>query len=595
MGARRKVYAAVLTLVVGAAAWVFLAPPQLGGSTSYVITTGNSMEPLLHEGDLAIIRSQDSYGVSDVVAYHSVELDRTVLHRIVAERDGRFVFKGDNNDFLDPEKPAQARFTGTMLFHIPNLGTGLRALRSPVGVVVATLAIMALVASGGVKSSRRRRRRAKHSHIEKPRTGDPRPVIVPHQEQVGSVARVIPIRRAEGPPPEMLEPEATTAPVVRRGAKRARAVVIVAMVGVVGFGSAGLYLRAEPLTAVGRADIGYAHSGVFSYNADVPDSPAYDGPTLVVGEPIFLNVLDEIALTHTYRLDSEARGAVDADGRLVARLTAANGLRRTITLPTTQTPTSDGVKLSSRLRLARIVDVVRRVERATGVDQSSYGVRVMAEIDVRATLDGHWLEDRFEADMELGFDGLQLSPPVAGEEGATTFETSQSGTLSAESPSIDDVSVGGRTVPSGTLQNAAVFGAGTSVAVLMIALAFLILVGPGDDAQRIQAKYGKLLVSVNEGPHAIDAIDVSDFETLARLAEQFEQVILHEAARGGHVYTVTCDGLIYRYRVMPPDKEEPVVEPSRKITRSVRQDGISRYTLVARPPRDGARGKSASA
>ena len=39
-----------------AAAWAVLAPPELGGSTRYVILDGSSMAPSLHAGDLAVIR-----------------------------------------------------------------------------------------------------------------------------------------------------------------------------------------------------------------------------------------------------------------------------------------------------------------------------------------------------------------------------------------------------------------------------------------------------------------------------------------------------------------------------------------------------------
>ncbi len=78
----------ILTTIVGAgllaAAWVFVAPQPLGGPTSMVITSGNSMEPKFHSGDMVIVREADDYDVGDVVAYRSEELNSVVLHRIIA-------------------------------------------------------------------------------------------------------------------------------------------------------------------------------------------------------------------------------------------------------------------------------------------------------------------------------------------------------------------------------------------------------------------------------------------------------------------------------------------------------------------------------
>ena len=40
--------------------WLFLGPVQLGGDTAYSVISGNSMEPLLHRGDLAAVRGDES-------------------------------------------------------------------------------------------------------------------------------------------------------------------------------------------------------------------------------------------------------------------------------------------------------------------------------------------------------------------------------------------------------------------------------------------------------------------------------------------------------------------------------------------------------
>jgi hypothetical protein len=82
--------------------WIFFAPSKLGGSSTYAVTSGVSMQPLLYKNDLAIVRAQSTYHVGDVVLYNSAVLGKPVLHRIILIQNGQYYFKGDNNDFVDP-------------------------------------------------------------------------------------------------------------------------------------------------------------------------------------------------------------------------------------------------------------------------------------------------------------------------------------------------------------------------------------------------------------------------------------------------------------------------------------------------------------
>ena len=94
-------------------------PTGLGGGTVYVTTHGISMEPRFHTGDLAILRAADHYSVGEVVAYRSTTLKTTVMHRIVAGTAPRFVFKGDNNSWLDPDHPSHNQLLGALWLRIP--------------------------------------------------------------------------------------------------------------------------------------------------------------------------------------------------------------------------------------------------------------------------------------------------------------------------------------------------------------------------------------------------------------------------------------------------------------------------------------------
>ena len=50
--------AVLVPIVVVAALWLGIAPSGLGGSCSYSVTSGISMEPMIHKNDLALVRAQ---------------------------------------------------------------------------------------------------------------------------------------------------------------------------------------------------------------------------------------------------------------------------------------------------------------------------------------------------------------------------------------------------------------------------------------------------------------------------------------------------------------------------------------------------------
>ena len=142
----RKLLSFALGLIVLGCLWFWFAPVPLGGSTTYVVTRGISMEPRFHTGDLAIVRSQSSYHVGEIVAYHNNMLHTIVLHRIIGREGARYIFKGDNNSFIDPERPVASQLIGALWLHIP--GAGAHAAVDPL--------------AGTDRSARRRRGPAPH-------------------------------------------------------------------------------------------------------------------------------------------------------------------------------------------------------------------------------------------------------------------------------------------------------------------------------------------------------------------------------------------------------------------------------------------------
>lgn len=122
--------------LVCAAAYFFLAPPLVGGSTSYVIVDGTSMEPTYYDGDLIIARERDNYEVDDVITYTpQIGQHFPVIHRIVEFTDEGIITIGDNRDEVDGWKVQDEDIIGASVLRIPMSGTVLEWLRNPFVII----------------------------------------------------------------------------------------------------------------------------------------------------------------------------------------------------------------------------------------------------------------------------------------------------------------------------------------------------------------------------------------------------------------------------------------------------------------------------
>jgi signal peptidase len=144
-------------------AWfVLLRPAFLGGPATYVMVSGESMEPTLDSGDLVLVRQQSNYGNGDIVAFRPPRRtggrSAAVIHRIVggSPQEG-FIMQGDNNEGKDPWRISEGDILGEMWFSAPAGGRFLGMLQSP--LVLAGLAsgvAVFLVLSGGEEKKRPR-------------------------------------------------------------------------------------------------------------------------------------------------------------------------------------------------------------------------------------------------------------------------------------------------------------------------------------------------------------------------------------------------------------------------------------------------------
>jgi signal peptidase I len=508
-----------LLLVAG----YYVAPPQLGGHTAYVTTVGTSMEPLLHAGDLVIVRERPPYAVGDVVAYQSPQLHTVVLHRIVARDGSRYVFKGDNNTWFDAYHPTKDQLIGRMVMHLNGVGGRIGMVRTPAGMST----IAALGAVGVLGGRRRRRTRGAHEAVEverRPRSnGD---------GARGSSSSSRPTRSGGG----------SAGPILG-------AVTVLALV-------LGGVLFLLPEAAVQHREVVYSQLGSFSYSASVPrGKPVYGRTTARTGDPVYLRLADAMTVSFHYTLDTP--GLLQANGTigLAAQVSNASGWTRPVPLVAPMTFEGGTATVSGTLDLAALTQMTSRLEEATGIVGGQYTLTVTPDVELDGTLSRRPLSESFTPSLGFLLDPLQIqllpegqSEPGAQPSNSLTPSSGSSVTIDSDVPrmfSFAGVSIGLAPLRAGVL----VLAGCALLGLLVIGVSRLRARRRGE-AATIEARFGRWLIPVQTDtlPSLNRFVEVESFDSLVRLAEHYGHVILHEERQGAHAYLVEENGVTYRYR-----------------------------------------------
>ncbi len=501
--------------------WFYFAPVQLGGSTTYVVTHGTSMEPRFHTGDLAIVRSQSNYHVGEVVAYQNHQLHTIVLHRIVGREGDRYLFKGDNNNFVDPEHPVASQLIGALWIHIPGVGLRLQSIRSPLVMGILLFVGMLLLTGGAFARTQGRRHR---------------------QRRAGEGAAT----------PTFATP---TLAVLAIGALLAIPFLMLAL----------LAFTRSP-TKLHPYTVPYRQSGRLSYSAEAPAGPTYPDGQAVTGDPLFAHVLNAVDFSFAYRLHAAGRRSLSGSASLEATVVSSDGWHTTLQLaPPTRFHGSRAL-VTGTLDLTSLLALVHSVETATKAN-GTYTLTLLPRVSVSGRVDAVPVHTTFAPKVQFSLTPIEAQPAVAG--GGSLTTTSPSGEDTAPSmfsPSAPGSATGTRSEPASLslgLGQLSVASARTLardalvivVCAVLAALACLRLAlgrsQPRDESASIRARYGRMVVPVARVWQlpGVPVIDVEDMDALAQIAEHYDRSILHEVAEDGEAFWVTDESGQFRYAV----------------------------------------------
>ena len=498
-----------LALVI--AAWLVFAPLQVGGQAAYAIVSGNSMEPGFHRGDLVVLRQASDYQIGDVVTYRHPTLG-PVIHRIIAENDGRFVLKGDNNTWLDSHQPTQAEMIGKLWAYVPRLGGIIEQMRRPwAAALLAALggiAIAISVTANAFRPSSKQRRRQTALRRQ------------------STVARSSPVSQTD-------------------------LFMLLATLGVASL-MLGLFAFTRPLSHTVFDEAKYQHVGRFSYSAAAPPG-LYDGNVVKTGEPVFRRLISRVNVAFDYRLEAEKAADLSGTSRLVAVLASNNGWRSNIELQGESSFHGSETRLSGVLDLSRIQAALDELEQQTGVKSSQYTLAIVPSIAINGTLTGQVLRDSFSPQLVFSLNELQMhlaAQSSRGGENPDPFLSGENKSLRKPREAPNTIALLGLSLDVSTARTLSLIGLALSL-LGGGALALAARRGSSDTAEaRIRSRYGPLLVNVRDSNLSVgrSVVEVASIDDLAKIAERNSRMILHQAHAGEHAYFVQEDDITYCYK-----------------------------------------------
>jgi signal peptidase I len=519
---------------------VLFAPSQIGGSSAYTTTEGISMEPLFHKGDLAISRPASSYKVGDIVLYESPVFHRPVLHRILVIQHGRYFFKGDNNDFVDPGWVTRDQLLGKLWIRAPGAGRILSWLGTPShSAAIAGLAMLMLVLGGSSGTARRRRRGRRRGAWKRP-----------------------PVRHTFA---RHLHRPRKTPENIAAGFLVLLAIVLL----VVGF--------THPVKKPAQIRGAYSNSGAFSYKAHVT-RPVSSYPTGVAhaGEPLFLEYFKTLDLGFTYRFASRLRHDVHGTIGLSAVMSSDSSWHRAFQLVKPRGFTGDRATVDGALDLQELRTLMLEVATASGAVGANYTIELQPVVKLRGTVGKKKLNETFSPTLPMSMTqstlNVEASTPTT-LPGAAYTQPSPGAALEAALHPARAGSVGGVEPVSVAFAHARLAVATMrGLGLGLLALAILILFTKPlkrrrrevwSHERRIAHRYDCVIVdvvSIADGAVATaPPTQIPDFESLATLARYCERPILRETREGAESYAVEDGGRLYVYRVTRPLPPEPVV------------------------------------
>lgn len=478
----RKFFLLLLAIIAFISFWVAFAPRQIGGKVSYVIIRGSSMEPTYHQGDLVLLRQRQTYLINDIAAYRHPDMG-LVIHRIMNEDGTHFIFKGDNNTWLDDYSPTQDEIIGKEWLYFSGVGKVVEFLQTPWGLLLLIGGILMLLVDWFPKKNR---------ETKQPQTVHRLPAALQTLETVFILAGVALALLSFTRP--------TTVDVVNKQA--------------------------------------FQHVSAFSYSAPAPEG-IYDQPRVETGAPIFNAVTCNLQIGFQYNLMSTLPiEQVNGTYTLRAFLKDDFGWSRTI-LTQEGMFDSTAFETSAPLDICAARAMLASIAEQTGARRPRYALVIQTDVHAQGMLAGQSFDDTYSPQMYLTMTDNELYL-----EKGMVDSLQQEGYVTASSQAENLFSLLGLTLPVSLLRTLAL--ALAALGLTMIAVRTLILPRFIKKEDVVEARAETISIPVQSLPKvkSNQVIEILHLDNLLEISHQLNMPILEY--RGGSetiLFVRTSDSL----------------------------------------------------
>jgi signal peptidase I len=533
----RRALVLASSVLIATTWFAWLRPVALGGTASYVVVQGGSMEPTYQDGDLVLIRESGTYREGDVIAFRAggtFEDPTRIIHRIVGDTgEGTFKTQGDNRPVLDPWTPGPDDIIGKAILHVPQAGAAAGLLTNP-----ATFAALggAAVVVGGERRRRRRRpnrrpprQEADQMKHQKPSQPDP---------TTGGPSIEAPSRLARMTHPRwaffgLLATSLVALPVLAVTWSALRAPDATQRIKPVGRIDSGIGLEyrftGEPSAVYPTGEVGSTRTAAGAVVAD---------------HPLYSRLLVDLDVELTFR--TQAEGADDLASSYAIDVVVETPSGWSTPIQSIEPTPFDGIATEAvAIDLGAVALQVQAVAQLTGVGGDVYTINVVPTLDLAGTSDAGAVQDQLTAPISFAVEGNLIT--------ANAIEATETQELTRATNERARYTVG--PLEMGTQAARALLGGLTLVLVAGLAwFASVLFGGVGlGEPQRIAARYRSQIIDVAEaaappGP----VVMVSAIDELARIAKVEQTVILHEdLGDGAHRYRVFLGAVTYEFETAP--------------------------------------------
>lgn len=506
-------------MALGAVAIGLVVAFALQTRLGLLTTRGSSMHPHFQEGDLAITTTANRYEVGDIVAYRSRYGDNVVLHRIIEVDDGRYTFKGDNNDFTDPDTVSRRDILGKLWIRFAGAGFIADFTSRPGNAVALVGGLVLLLGSAGTANPRRRPDRRPGA-----RPGRGRPAARPPGRPSGGPPRWIGTERG-GLEPSLSAPAAT-------------------LVGAVLL--MGLAFT-TPSTKPASAQRSVGQTVTYEYGATATPGVTYPDGEVTTGTAIFLQLVEDIRFDLAYALSAPDTAAVEGTYAVDVVVSGIGSWRRTLPVVRETEFQGSAFETSVELNPAELFALANSVASETGEGSSTLNLAIVPRVEAIGVLGGAPFSVDFDEPLQLRLDEVELAVTTKSE--GDDLSTSATTKVKVPVERQREIGFAGRTIQVGTARTLTAVGFLAAAGWLAWSIAESRRQAARTAAQRLVHQYAASIVDVDRIMVDGMVIDVEDMASLARIAENSGRLILHEEVDGVDTFAIDDGGTTFRYCV----------------------------------------------